>query len=58
VSGPRRCGGQASTEYTVLLVLVVVVLLASVVEPSPVAALAAAIRRAWQGFSYVISFAV
>ncbi len=45
------------TEYTVVLGLVVVALVISALDPSPLEALAAALRRAYQGFSYVISFA-
>lgn len=54
----RYRAGQATTEYTVVLALVVIVLIASALEPSPLDALAAALRRAYQAFSYVISFAV
>lgn len=52
------CTGQATTEYTVVLVLVVLVLIASAAKPSPVQALANAIKSACEAFSYVISFSV
>lgn len=57
---PARAGatGQSMAEYTVLLLLVVVALFASTMEPSPIAALVDALKRAYTAFSYVISFSV
>jgi hypothetical protein len=56
---PRRAHGQASAEYTVVLALAVLVLVvASLGEDSPVAALAAAVQSAWRAFAYAISFSV
>lgn len=53
-----RCRGQAMTEYVVIVLLVVVVLIASSGGSSPVGALVDAIKRAYNAFSYVISFSV
>nr|WP_315402275.1 hypothetical protein [uncultured Duganella sp.] len=54
----RRQRGQAMTEYTVVLVFVVVILIASAVDPSPLQALVDALKSAYTAFSYVISFSV
>lgn len=54
---PRRAG-QAMTEYTVVLALCVVALVASALDPSPIDALLEAIRNAWSAFSYAISISV
>lgn len=53
---PRRSRGQAMTEYTIVLVLGVLVLISSTLDPSPVAALIDALKSAYAAFSYVISF--
>jgi Flp pilus assembly pilin Flp len=54
----RRQQGQAMTEYTVVLLFVVVGLILSSIEPSPVQALVDALKSAWTAFSYVISYSV
>lgn len=54
----HRQGGQAMTEYTVLLLFVVVVLISSTMEPSPIADLVDALKRAYTAFTFVISFSV
>jgi Flp pilus assembly pilin Flp len=53
-----RQGGQSMTEYTVLLLFVVVALITSTMEPSPIADLVDALKRAYTAFSFVISFSV
>jgi Flp pilus assembly pilin Flp len=53
--GPRAGRGQASTEYLVVLVFMVVVLIVATLDPSPVAALAAAIKTFFAAYSYAIS---
>ncbi|MRW90368.1 hypothetical protein GJ699_10255 [Duganella sp. FT80W] len=50
--------GQAMTEYTVVLLFVVVGLILSSMDPSPVQALVDALKSAWTAFSYVISYSV
>jgi Flp pilus assembly pilin Flp len=55
---PSACRGQAMTEYTVVLLLVVVTLIASSTDPSPIQALVDGIKSAYAAFSYVISFSV
>ncbi len=50
--------GQGSTEYLVVLALTVMVLVLSSMEPSPIQQLLDAIKSAWKGFSYVMSFAI
>jgi p-aminobenzoyl-glutamate transporter AbgT len=57
-AAPRSCRGQASSEYTVVLGLLVVALIFSALGDSPLTALAAAIKSAYQAFSYAISFSV
>lgn len=52
----RLAAGQAMTEYTVVLVLTVIALIASTIEPSPIQALIDAFKSAYTAFSYVISF--
>jgi len=54
---PHR-SGQAMTEYTVVLALCVIALVASALDPSPIDALLEAIRNAWSAFSYAISISV
>jgi Flp pilus assembly pilin Flp len=54
----RRPRGQAMTEYTVVLLFVVVGLILSSMDPSPVQALVDALKSAWTAFSYVISYSV
>lgn len=54
----RRQRGQAMTEYTVVLVFVVVILIVSSIDPSPLQALVDALKSAYTAFSYVISFSV
>lgn len=54
----RRQRGQAMTEYTVVLVFVVALLIVSSIDPSPVQALVDALKSAYTAFSYVISFSV
>ena len=54
----RRSGGQAMTEYTVIVLLVVIVLISSALDPSPVTALLTALRDAYKAFSFVISYSV
>ncbi len=54
----RRSGGQAMTEYTVVLLFAVVVLILSSLDPSPLQALVDALKSAYSAFSYVISFSV
>jgi Flp pilus assembly pilin Flp len=59
MSPPRRnTGGQAMTEYTVVLALTVVALVLAALEPSPLDALLDAIRQAYLAFSYAISMSV
>lgn len=55
---PPACRGQAMAEYTLILALVVIALIASALDPSPVDALIEAIREAWQAYSYTISYSV
>lgn len=55
---PLRQGGQAMTEYTIVLALTVVALILASLDPSPIDALLDAIRNAWSAFSYAISLSV
>lgn len=55
---PSRPGGQAMTEYTIVLALTVVALILASLDPSPIDALLDAIRNAWSAFSYAISLSV
>ncbi len=53
----RRSAGQASVEYTVVLILVVLVLIAEQSgESGPVTEVVAAIKDVFSAFSYAISF--
>jgi len=54
--GPH--GGQAMTEYVVVLLFVVVALVAAVHPSSPVHALVAALKNAYAAYSYAISLSV
>ena len=54
----RHSRGQSMTEYVVIVLLVAVALIASTMEPSPIAELVSALKRAYTAFSYVISFSV
>lgn len=57
MNGRRRpAAGQAMTEYTIILVLTVIVLIAAAMDPSPIDALVDALKSAYTAFSYVISF--
>ena len=59
MTAPRRnTGGQAMTEYTIVLALTVVALVLAAIDPSPLDALLDAIRRAYLAFSYAISMSV
>ncbi len=59
MSPPRRnTGGQAMTEYTIVLALTVVALVLAALDPSPLDALLDAIRQAYLAFSYAISMSV
>jgi Flp pilus assembly pilin Flp len=55
-SVPRRLRGQASVEYTMVLILVVLVLIAEQNgESGPVTEVVAAIKDVFSAFSYAIS---
>lgn len=53
-----RCRGQAMTEFTIIVLLAVVVLISSAIEPSPITELMTALREAYKAFSFVISYSV
>lgn len=55
---PPACRGQAMAEYTVVLALVVIALIAGALDPSPIDALIEAIREAYRAYSYTISYSV
>ena len=57
-NGLQRHGGQAMTEYVVLVLFVAVALIASTMEPSPIAELVDALKSDYKAFSYVISLSV
>ena len=52
VSTPRRLRGNALIEYTVVLLLLVIALLA---DPNVISQLATALRNAYASFVYVLS---
>jgi len=54
----QSSAGQGSTEYLLVLALTVLVLVLSSMQPSPIQQLLDAIKGAWKGFSYVMSFAI
>lgn len=52
---PVREGGQASAEYTVIILFCLIVLLAAIPDGSPIRALVIAIRDFFSAYSYAIS---
>lgn len=52
----RRARGQAMTEYTIVLLLTVIVLILSADDGGPVQQLLDSIKSAYAAFSYVLSF--
>ena len=56
ISGKARQRGQSSMEYTIVCALAVLVLIAGG-SSSPINELVAAIRSAYEGFAYAISYA-